>query len=98
MEINTGTVVGDYKEIQKKYPEVVILLCYKESYYVIGENAPKIGALLNIRPLLSRRKQIKFICFPYHWLDVALPRIIRGGYRLAIVEENKNSFAEITFE
>ena len=98
MEINTGTVVGDYKEIQKNFPESVILLCYKETYYVIGEKARKIGALLNFRPMLSRKKQVEFICFPYHWLDIALPRIIRGGCRVAIVEENKNCMNEITFE
>ena len=73
---NVPDVLGQFNSLKQKHPE---------------EDAVKAAAVLAItltsRVLPGEKDPVKYTLFPYHALDVYLPKLIRSGQRVAICDQ-----------
>ena len=75
--------------MKSKYGDAILLFRVGDFYETFGEDAIKASNVLGI--VLTARNNggvdIELAGFPYHSLDVYLPKLVRGGYRVAICEQ-----------
>ncbi len=78
-----------YSRIKGQHPKTILLFRVGDFYETFGEDAVKVSRILGI--VLTARNNggsdIELAGFPYHSLDVYLPKLVRGGYRVAICEQ-----------
>jgi len=82
-------LMGQYVAIKGKYPDAILLFRVGDFYETFGEDAVKTSRALGIT-LTSRNNggsDIELAGFPYHAMDMYLPRLVRAGYRVAICEQ-----------
>jgi DNA mismatch repair protein MutS len=83
-------LMQQYSSIKSKYPDAILLFRIGDFYETFGEDAIKTAATLGIT-LTKRRNgaaaEIELAGFPYHSLDTYLPKLVRGGHRVAICEQ-----------
>jgi len=85
----TTPLMQQYVQVKTKYPDAVLLFRVGDFYETFGEDAVKASRALGIT-LTSRNNggsDIELAGFPYHSLDLYLPRLVRAGYRVAICEQ-----------
>jgi DNA mismatch repair protein MutS len=88
----TGTVtplMAQYAQVKAKYPDAVLLFRVGDFYETFAEDAVRASKALGIT-LTSRNNggsDIELAGFPYHALDMYMPRLVRAGYRVAICEQ-----------
>ncbi|MFQ5446102.1 MAG: DNA mismatch repair protein MutS [Saprospiraceae bacterium] len=78
-----------YNEMKSKYPDAILLFRVGDFYETFGEDAVKTSKAVGI-VLTSRNNggnDVELAGFPYHSLDMYLPRLVRAGYRVAICEQ-----------
>ncbi len=78
-----------YFELKAKHKDALLLFRVGDFYETFGEDAIKASAVLGIT-LTSRNNggsDIELAGFPHHSIDVYLPKLVRGGYRVAICEQ-----------
>lgn len=81
------TIIKAWKYGKKTCKDTVILVQYGESYYVLGEeDAAKVRHCSQGIWLSILHEEIEMLSFWYSDLDVVLPKLIRKGYRVAIIE------------
>ena len=81
--------MSQYFEIKQKHPDALLLFRVGDFYETFGEDAIKASQILGI-VLTSRNNggsDIELAGFPYHSVDVYLPKLVRAGYRVAICEQ-----------
>lgn len=81
--------MAQYFEVKQKYPDALLLFRVGDFYETFGEDAVKASQILGI-VLTSRNNggsDIELAGFPYHSLDVYLPKLVKAGYRVAICEQ-----------
>jgi len=79
-----------YNEVKQKYPGALVLFRVGDFYETFGEDAKKTSQILGIT--LTKRSngkasEVELAGFPYHSLDVYLPRLVRAGQRVAICDQ-----------
>ncbi len=78
-----------YFKMKSKYPDAIMLFRVGDFYETFGEDAVKTSLTLGI--VLTKRNNggsdIELAGFPFHALDMYLPRLVRGGHRVAICEQ-----------
>ncbi|MCC6463668.1 MAG: DNA mismatch repair protein MutS, partial [Saprospiraceae bacterium] len=82
-------LMTQYHQVKAKYPDAVLLFRVGDFYETFGEDAIKASRALGIT-LTSRNNggaDVELAGFPYHAMDVYLPRLVRAGYRVAICEQ-----------
>ncbi|MCC6413969.1 MAG: DNA mismatch repair protein MutS [Saprospiraceae bacterium] len=82
-------LMSQYVQVKAQHPEAILLFRVGDFYETFGEDAVKTARTLGIT-LTSRNNggsDIELAGFPYHAMDIYLPRLIRGGYRVAICEQ-----------
>ena len=81
-----------YQDLQKKYPDCIILYRLGDFYEVFGDNAVtlsnELGLTLTGRDV-GLESRVPMIGFPYHAADSYIKRIIRT-HKIAIAETNGN--------
>ena len=82
--------IAEHAKMKEKHPDSVILFRVGDFYETYGEDAKTVSETLGI--ILSKRKAPKgtetALCgFPHHALDTYLPKLIKGGVRVAICED-----------
>ncbi len=85
----TTPLMQQYVQVKIKYPDAILLFRVGDFYETFGEDAVKASRALGIT-LTSRNNggnDIELAGFPYHSMDVYLPRLVRAGYRVAICEQ-----------
>lgn len=85
----TTPLMQQYISVKTKYPDAVLLFRVGDFYETFGEDAVKASRALGIT-LTSRNNggsDVELAGFPYHSLDMYLPRLVRAGYRVAICEQ-----------
>lgn len=85
----TTPLMQQYVQVKTKYPDAILLFRVGDFYETFGEDAVKASRALGIT-LTSRNNggnDIELAGFPYHSMDVYLPRLVRAGYRVAICEQ-----------
>lgn len=77
-----------YEHMHEKYPDAICLFRVGDFYEVYREDAQKASKILNIT--LTHREQngtrIYMAGFPFHALDTYLPKLVRAGLRVAIID------------
>lgn len=78
-----------YYRMKAKYRDAVLLFRVGDFYETFGEDAVKTSAATGI--VLTRRNNggsdIELAGFPYHAMDVYLPKLVRAGLRVAVCEQ-----------
>ncbi len=82
-------LMKQYFELKSKHKDALLLFRVGDFYETFGEDAIKASQVLGI--VLTARNNggsnIELAGFPHHSLDVYLPRLVKGGYRVAICEQ-----------
>ena len=85
----TPSLESQYKSLKEKHPDAVLLFRRGDFYHTVNEDAKKTSEILGItltRP--EKKAQGEFLAmFPSTALDVYLPKLIRAGARVAIVDD-----------
>ncbi len=82
-------LMNQYAQIKGQYPDAILLFRVGDFYETFGEDAIKSSQILGI-VLTSRNNggsDIELAGFPYHSLDVYLPKLVKAGYRVAVCEQ-----------
>ncbi|MBK8192089.1 MAG: DNA mismatch repair protein MutS [Lewinellaceae bacterium] len=88
-EGKTTPLMQQYVQVKTKYPDAVLLFRVGDFYETFGEDAVKASRALGIT-LTSRNNggsDVELAGFPYHALDMYLPKLVRAGFRVAICEQ-----------
>lgn len=83
-------LMKQYNAIKSKYPDALLLFRVGDFYETFGEDAIKAARILGI--VLTKRhsgsvNETELAGFPYHSLDVYLPKLVRAGFRVAICDQ-----------
>lgn len=82
-------LMKQYFQVKSKHPEAILLFRVGDFYETFGEDAVKASQVLGI--ILTSRNNggsdIELAGFPYHSMDLYLPRLVRAGFRVAICEQ-----------
>ena len=88
-EPNLTPLMGQYAQVKQKYPDAILLFRVGDFYETFGEDAVKASRALGI--VLTARNNggtpMELAGFPYHSMDMYLPRLVRAGYRVAVCEQ-----------
>ena len=85
----TTPLMAQYNSVKAQYPDAVLLFRVGDFYETFGEDAVRTATALGIT-LTSRNNggsDIELAGFPYHAMDLYLPRLVRAGFRVAICEQ-----------
>ena len=78
-----------YFDIKTKHPDAILLFRVGDFYETFGEDAVTAANVLGI--VLTARNNggsdIPLAGFPYHSVNVYLPKLVRAGFRVAICEQ-----------
>jgi len=78
-----------FKEYRKKHSECLILMRCGNFYETYDGDALTLGRVTGVTVISlnpNERSSPRMAGFPYHALDIYLPKLIRDGNRIAIVE------------
>ena len=75
-----------FKQLKQQHPDAVILFRMGGFYQTFEEDAQKVANDLGII-VTKRNDGVKMAGFPHHALDTYLPRLVRCGNRVAIVDK-----------
>jgi DNA mismatch repair protein MutS len=83
-------LMKQYYSVKSKHPDAILLFRVGDFYETFGTDAIKASEILGIT--LTRRANgsatfVELAGFPYHALDIYLPRLVRAGQRVAICEQ-----------
>lgn len=83
-------MMKQYNEIKAKYPETVLLFRMGDFFETFGDDAVITAKVCGIT--LTKRNNgaagdMALAGFPHHQLDAYLPKLVRGGYRVAVCEQ-----------
>jgi DNA mismatch repair protein MutS len=82
-------LMGQYYRLKAQHPDAILLFRVGDFYETFGEDAVKTSKALGI--VLTNRNNgtsdTELAGFPYHALDVYLPKLVRAGYRVAVCEQ-----------
>ncbi len=82
-------LMSQYFKLKSKYPDAILLYRVGDFYETFAEDAIKVADILGI--VLTKRNNggndIELAGFPYHSLDLYLPKLVRAGFRVAICEQ-----------
>ena len=82
-------LMQQHKAIKAKYPDAILLFRVGDFYETFGEDAIRTSEAIGI-VLTSRNNggnNIELTGFPYHSMDMYLPRLVQADYRVAICEQ-----------
>lgn len=78
-----------YFKVKSKHPDAILLFRVGDFYETFGEDAITASQVLGI--VQTKRNNggsdIELAGFPYHSMDLYLPRLVRAGFRVAICEQ-----------
>ena len=83
-------MMRQYDEIKTKHPEAMLLFRVGDFYETFGTDAEKAAKTLDI--ILTKRSngsasEVALAGFPHHALQTYLPKLVKSGHRVAIVEQ-----------
>ncbi len=82
-------LMAQYFGLKAKHPDAILLYRVGDFYETFASDAVTVSKVLGI--VLTKRNNggsdIELAGFPYHSLDVYLPKLVRAGYRVAICEQ-----------
>ncbi len=89
MKESQTPLMKQYNQIKEKYPETVLLYRLGDFFETFGDDAVITAKVCGIT--LTKRNNgagdMPLAGFPHHQLDAYLPKLVRGGYRVAVCEQ-----------
>ncbi len=82
-------LMRQYAQMKAQHPDAVLLYRVGDFYETFGEDAERAAGVLGIT-LTSRNNggsDVPLAGFPYHSLEVYLPKLVRAGFRVALCEQ-----------
>ena len=76
-----------FESLKEQYSDALFLFRVGDFYECYEQDAIAAADILGITLTNWFNKQ--YAAFPYHALDTYLPRLVRNGYRICIVEDSK---------
>ena len=88
-EAETPSLADQYKSLKEKHPDAMLLFRKGDFYETVNEDAQKASKILGITLTKPQDKSNgeQLAGFPHHALDSYLPKLVRAGERIAIVDE-----------
>jgi DNA mismatch repair protein MutS len=85
--IKETPMMKQYFAFKAEHPEAVLLFRCGDFYETYGDDALTASKVLGI--VLTKRSNaspdaIAMAGFPYHSLDIYLPKLVRAGYKVAV--------------
>lgn len=86
-----------YNKLKEQYPDVTLLFRCGDFYESYFDDAKKVSEILGITLTRRMGESMYMAGFPYHYLQIYLPKLVRAGVRIAICEdiapkgENRNN-------
>ncbi len=74
-----------YRQLKEKYPNATFLFRCGDFYECYDRDAREASRVLGIT--LTKQAEVYMAGFPHHALDTYLPKLVRAGYKVAIVDE-----------
>lgn len=88
-EGTTTPLLSQYAQVKSKYPDAILLFRVGDFYETFGEDAILTARVLGI--IQTKRNNgatvTELAGFPYHALNLYLPKLVKAGYRVAICEQ-----------
>ena len=88
---NAADMLRQFDSLKQKHPDAMLLFRKGDFYEMYREDAVKAATILAItltsRVFPGEKAPVKYTLFPYHALDVYLPKLIRSGQRVAICDQ-----------
>lgn len=84
-----ASILEQWEKLKEKHPDTVLLLRKDDSYEAYKEDAGKAGRILGVEVRKLRTtdgKDLETAAFQAKELDMFLPKLIRGGCRVAICD------------
>ena len=78
-------LMKQYYALKKQHPDAMLLFRVGDFYETFGEDAVRSSSILGIT--LTSRAGSELAGFPYHSLDIYLPKLVKAGLRVAICEQ-----------
>ncbi len=83
-------LMRQYQQIKAQHPDAILLFRAGDFYETFGTDAITASGILGIT--LTKRangaaSSVELAGFPYHALDVYLPKLVRAGQRVAVCEQ-----------
>lgn len=84
----SNTLAELYTNMKEKHPDAVLLFRMGDFYTAVNADASKVADTLSIKPIKPAKAEdgALQVTFPHHALDTNLPKLIRAGLRVAIVD------------
>ena len=82
-------IATTYKNMKEKHPDALLLFRNRDFYQMYNEDAQKGGSKLGLSVTnQTNLRGIDFLAsFPHQALDVNLPKLVRAGFRVAILDQ-----------
>ena len=80
-------MVKMFNELKAKHPDAVILFRAGDFYESYFDDAKKLSEVLGLTLTRQAKTKMDLTGFPYHALDIYLPKLIRAGLRVAICDD-----------
>ena len=82
-------LMAQYAQVKAKHPDALLLFRVGDFYETFGEDAIKAAQTLGIIQTSRNNggSDVELAGFPYHSLDMYLPRLVKAGHRVAICEQ-----------
>ena len=88
-QVKVTPLMSQYFKLKAKHPDAILLFRVGDFYETFSDDAVK--PLMCSESFSQKRNNggidIELAGFPYHSLDVYLPKLVRAGYRIAICEQ-----------
>lgn len=94
------TILKQFYELKDKYPGSLLMFRRGDFYELYGNDAVFAAQILGLVVGTMNDNPMKFCCFPFHALDTYLPKLVKAGKRIAIVdciEEPKQEQKDVDF-
>lgn len=79
-----------FNDLRKKHPDALLMFRNRDFYELYKQDAVKAGTVLGLtlssQTFEGVKEKVKVITFPHYDLDTCLPKLIRAGHRVAIVD------------
>ena len=84
--MTNSNFTSQLKKFKELHPDAIFLMRKEDAYEIYNEDARKAAPVLGFTPQPAIGGLDYVLRFPVHHLDIALPRLVRAGFRIAIVE------------
>lgn len=75
------------KEFKKKYPDALFMWRTGDGYEMYGMDAEALEVVCGCRAVYDCEVKKYFVSFAHSALDTYLPKLVKRGYRIAIVDK-----------